>query len=794
MTRRQTHEKLELRLKQLECETNERLCAEDHLKSSELKYRTLFESSPDAILMLERGVYFDCNQRALEVFRFSSKEEFRNTSPRELSPPTLPDGQDTFTAMQQHVEHAYRNGTERFEWIHRRKDGTMFPSEVVLSKLSIGDRDVLQSLVRDITDRKEAEREVQESELKYRTLFESSPDAILMVDRMGLFDCNQAALAMFGCATKDEFIRNNLHSFSPSSQPDGENSGAAMRDHIEKALQNGSDSFEWIHQKKDGAPFPSEMSLSRLELSGRVVLQAIVRDITEKKKAEEALRESEARYRGVFDSATDAFMIISPMGRIVEVNQQASTMYGYSPEEFACLRVENLVHPDGYEDLQRHFQQLRSTGDLGAELLNKRKDGTPFNVEVRATLFNYKGERYALSVIRDVTERKRAEEERRKLQAQLQQAQKMEAIGTLAGGIAHDFNNLLTGIQGSISMMRLDVDTRHPHYPYLRDMEEIVKRGVNLTEQLLGFARGGKYEVRPADPNQLIKKTAEMFGRTRKEIIIHEQYRGGAWTVEVDRGQMEQVLLNLFVNAWQAMPEGGALVLRTENVTIDGDFAQLFRIQSGRYVRLSITDTGMGMDEETMRRIFDPFFTTKEVGKGTGLGLASAYNIVKNHGGLINVYSEKGRGSTFFVYLPASDKAIPREREKTREILRGTETVLLVDDEQMILDVGRKMLNSMDYKVLAARGGREALNVYRKNKDQIDIVVLDMIMPDINGGETYDRLKEINPNIKVILASGYSLDGQANKIMERGCNGFIQKPFDMKKLSRKIREVLDQTS
>jgi len=217
-------------------------------------------------------------------------------------------------------------------------------------------------------------------------------------------------------------------------------------------------------------------------------------------------------------------------------------------------------------------------------------------------------------------------------------------------------------------------------------------------------------------------------------------------------------------------------------------------VRPGNYVRISVTDNGVGMDEETMRCIFDPFFTTKETGKGTGLGLASAYSIIKSHGGLITVDSKKGNGSTFFIYLPASDKIVPKEKESSRMIARGTETILLVDDEEMILEIGKKMLNAMDYTVLAARGGKEALEIYQKKKDQIDVVVLDMIMPDMSGSEAFDRLKRINPDIKVVLASGYSLDGQASKIMERGCKGFIQKPFDMKRLSHKIREVVDTSN
>jgi CheY-like chemotaxis protein len=368
----------------------------------------------------------------------------------------------------------------------------------------------------------------------------------------------------------------------------------------------------------------------------------------------------------------------------------------------------------------------------------------------------------------------------------------MEAIGTLAGGIAHDFNNLLMGIQGNASLMLLDVESRHPHHEKLKGIEQYVQSGAELTKQLLGFARGGKYEVKPTDLNDLIKESAEMFGRTRKDITIQRKLQEDLWVAEVDQGQMEQVLLNLYVNAWQAMPGGGELFLQTENVVLEKDYAQPFGIRHGKYIKISVTDTGVGMDKATRERIFDPFFTTKEMGRGTGLGLACAYGIIKNHGGLINVYSEKGEGTTFNIYLPASEKEITEPQATDEEILKGRETVLLVDDEKIIIDVGTQLLHRLGYKVIVARGGKEALDIYEENQDDIDLVILDMIMPDMSGGDTYDKLKEINPSIRVLLASGYSISGQAQAILDRGCKAFIQKPFNLGELSRKVREVLDK--
>jgi len=282
-----------------------------------------------------------------------------------------------------------------------------------------------------------------------------------------------------------------------------------------------------------------------------------------------------------------------------------------------------------------------------------------------------------------------------------------------------------------------------------------------------------------------------MFGRTKKEISLYRRFEKNLWTVEVDRGQVEQVYLNLFVNAWQAMPGGGKLYLDTQNIILNEIQCSLYSLKPGKYVKVSITDTGVGMDEATKQRAFEPFFTTKGMGRGTGLGLASTYGIIKNHGGTINLYSEKGKGTTFTIYLPASEKVPIEEKMILGEVLGGTETILFIDDQDIIIKVGKEMLNALGYKVLLAKSGKEALEVFEKNKEKIDLVILDMIMPVMSGGEVYNMLKNISPHIKVILSSGYSMEGQAAEILKRGCNGFIQKPFNVGDLSKKIREVLD---
>ncbi len=297
--------------------------------------------------------------------------------------------------------------------------------------------------------------------------------------------------------------------------------------------------------------------------------------------------------------------------------------------------------------------------------------------------------------------------------------------------------------------------------------------------------------MKTVDLNDLIKTHNRIFGRTKKEVKVRGTYEKDLWAVDVDKSQIQQVLMNLYVNAWQAMPDGGELHIRTENIVLDENYTSPFNVEAGGYVKISVTDTGIGIDKEIQPRIFDPFFTTKDIGKGTGLGLASVYGIIKNHKGILNVYSEEGKGTTFNFHLPASDKEVVEEPKISETVLNGSGTILLVDDEDMIIEIGAEMLEKMGYEVLTAQSGKKAIDVYRKNRERIGLVVLDMIIPGMNGGETYDRLRKLNPDIKVLLSSGYSIDGEATKILERGCNGFIQKPFSMKQLSQKIREILD---
>jgi len=386
-------------------------------------------------------------------------------------------------------------------------------------------------------------------------------------------------------------------------------------------------------------------------------------------------------------------------------------------------------------------------------------------------------------ILDDVTEKCQAE-------TQLIQSKKKEALGTFAGGIAHNFNNLLMGIQANISLLMLKAGLNQEHCDILKTIEQYVQSGSKLAAQLMEFGKGGDCEVKPTDLNKIIEKSSEMFGRTNKDVLIHQKNQEGVWVVKADQGQLEQVFFNLYINARQAMPGGGELFIETQNVTLDENFVYSLGMNGRSFVKVSVRDTGKGMDKKTQERIFDPFYSTKKAGMGTGLGLSTVYNTIREHDGMIAVESEVGNGTVFNIFFPASAGRIPMEARPSKTMATGKGAILFVEDEELICDIGKQMLEEMGYFCLTALDGRSALEIYEEKRHQIDMVILDMAMPDMGGGETFDRLIEVNPEIKVLLSSGRGLDGEVSDILKRGCTAFIQKPFNMNELSQKIRGVM----
>ena len=499
--------------------------------------------------------------------------------------------------------------------------------------------------------------------------------------------------------------------------------------------------------------------------------------------------------RTLFEVAPFGIVIADSEARILKANPAFMAMFGTSSAELARAGAGAAPAGDALSGLVvrcRAHAAAPQTEIPAQRVTYTRRDGSIFCGTLTTTAIDFGGRMAVLGFVQDITGQVLMEKEREQISSQAQQAQKMEAIGSLAGGIAHDFNNLLMGIQGNVSLILLNKDPGHRDVAYLKNIEKTVVRGSELTRQVLGFARGGKYEVRATGLNDVIERVVTLFGRTRKEITIRRSLQEHLWAVEADAGQMEQALLNLLVNAWEAMPGGGEVVIETANVTVeDNTPGRPPDAAPGRYICITVADTGVGMDAQTQARIFEPFFTTKKTGSATGLGLSSVFGSVQNHHGFITVRSAKGRGTTFRVYLPASAPASARSiAAPTLDAGREPATLLLVEDEEMVAAIAEQMLTRIGHKVFLARSGAEAVSIYQARRAAIDLVILDLIMPGMGGAETFDRLKAIDPEVRVLLSSGYSLNGQAADILNRGCRGFIQKPFTIEQLSRKIREIL----
>jgi PAS domain S-box-containing protein len=640
-----------------------------------------------------------------------------------------------------------------------------------------------ETIKREINERIRSEEAIKESEQKFRDLVEKSLVGVYLVQD-GIFKYVNTKFAEIHGYTVAEL----LEIMGPKDLVYEED-----RPRVEEQNQRRtSGEIEFLHYEfrvntKNKKVITVEVYGSRTSYQGRPAVIGTIMDITDRKRSEEALNNERQRFQALADNAPFGMVLIDNQGNYTYLNPRFKEIFGY-----------NLTAiPNGRTWFRKAFPDPDYRHAVISEYLSDLKNPNPIQNRSKVfTVSDQEGTKREISFMigrlntgkilmtcEDITIQKR-------LEAQLLQSQKMEAIGTLAGGIAHDINNLLMTILGYTSLMLMDKTPHDSDYEKLKIIEGQVQSGADLTKQLLGFARGGKYEIKPTNLNELLTRSSDMFGRTKKEISIFLKQEKDLWTVEVDRGQIEQVFLNLFVNAWQAMPAGGELYLETGNIVLDEIYCSPYGMKPGDYVKVSITDTGAGMDEATRQRIFEPFFTTKEMGRGTGLGLASAYGVLKNHGGLINVYSEKGKGTTFTIYFPASEKTWIEEKIITNQVLGGSETILLVDDQDAVLKVGEVLLQKLGYIVYSAKSGEEALILYEQDKDKIDLVILDMVMPIMGGEETYAGLKKINPQVRVILSSGYSLNGQAVGIMNKGCNGFIQKPFNIGELSKKIREVL----
>jgi len=633
----------------------------------------------------------------------------------------------------------------------------------------------------------EREKVIQESEVRLRSITDSANDAILMVDPAGAI-CywNPAAETILGYRA-DEVLGENLHRLlSPQRYMDDHK--AAFHDFVHTGIGAVvGNTVELSAIRKDGQEIPVSLSLSSVQLNGEWHAVGILRDISELKRAEKELRESEERFKALSEASFGG-IIIHDKGLILECNQGLSGITGFSYAEHIGMNGLELIAP---ESLDTVLANIRSGYDQSYEVEGVRKDGSRYPLAIRGKNVTYKGRDVRVIEFRDITRRKRAEAEHEKLQLQLNQAQKLESVGRLAGGVAHEFNNKLMVIMGSAELAYMNMHDHERLSRYLNEITRAAEYSRDIAAQLLAFSRKNLTIARVVNPNRIIEETAKTLPR-----LIGEHIRctflmaDNVWSIRIDPVQLDQIIMNMAVNARDAMPDGGEFSIATGNWTLDKtDCESITDAVPGEYVRISFRDTGIGMDNETISRIFEPFFTTKEIGKGTGLGLATIYGIVRQNDGYIQVVSEPGHGAEFLVYLPRHKDA-PHEKLAVDCVpLSGSGSILLVEDEEAVRKMALIFLKTLGYTVHEAVSPMHAIELASDPSIAIDLVITDVVMPEMNGKVMMDRIGEIRPGIPSIYVSGYSSDVLP---IDGECDGlhFIQKPYNMKLLSEYIRKVM----
>ncbi|MEW6510999.1 MAG: PAS domain S-box protein [Bacteroidota bacterium] len=757
------------------------------------KYNTLFRGVIDAVFLVDPrdGAIIDVNPQALRLTGRRRNELIGSSI------------FDLHAEDYQASAHAAFERVRTAKWVAQigpvdyvRKNGKRVPTEMTASLVSLGDRNVIVAILRDLSEQKRAEVKLAASEELLRIIVEGTLDMFFYVhDVKGIFTYISPSVERITGHTaafwKDHYTKSLTD--SPIN--------LQVREYTERAMREGIAAPAYLCEvyHADGRRLLLEINEKPVFKEGKVIgVQGVARDITERKRLEEAILESRDTLNRILNQTPLAVMVLDPRGNLVDVNEAWLRLFGAPGKEAVVGRV-NVFHArvfkkSGLSDNVAAAYKGQIV-DIPSVVIDPRSASPDLQLTgaertVHARMFPVTGGNAMLTnvvgMLEDVTDRRRLEE-------QLIQSQKMESIGLLAGGIAHDFNNILGGILGYASFVKSQVPKEDKIFPHLETIERSALRAAELTSQLLAFARGGKYVVGPMAINDLIGETVELLrGSIEKNIQLQASLDPSSPVIEADASQMQQVLMNLCINARDAMPGGGTLTIGTQRLDRPDAFLQtVLDARWGPYVKIDIADTGVGIDRTIRGKIFDPFFTTKEKGKGTGLGLATVYGIVKNHGGFINVESEVGVGTTFSVYIPAVEKAAERAAATESGPTRGRETILIVDDEETIRTLVSDILQDKGYAVVGAGDGRAAVEIYNERGREIDLVILDMTMPGMGGPETFDKLKSMNPDVRVILSTGYSQDERARDLLARGVKAFVQKPYRIDDLAVAVRRVLD---
>ncbi len=747
--------------------------------------RSLFwENARDILLVIRgNGRILDANRKAVEAYGYGRNELLSLRIHDLRDPATVPlvDGQ---------MAEADRGGI-LFETVHRRKDGSRFPVEVSSLGGVIGTERVLLSVIRDITLRKEAEQRIADALEFNRKILDASPLCIMTYDASGQCISASGPTRHIIGAAPEQILAQNFREIGPFRR-------TGLADLAETALKSGTE--RWMEMQTTstfGKEVWLDCRLVPFSSRGEPHLLLLCTDLKDHRQAEESLRRTTETLTSLIHASPLAIVAFDPEGIIQSWNPAAERMFGWTAEE-----AVGRFHPIVPDDFREEFRVLRETAVEGKsftdlELRRRRKDGSPIDLRVSTSpIRGAEGDITGImSIIADVTEKKRVEAELRRMEEQLRQAQKMEAVGRLAGGIAHDFNNLLTAVVGYSDLILSRLPENDPVRREVESIRKAGERASSLTRQLLAFSRRQVLQPRRLDLNGVVSAMEEMLRRLiGEDVLLVTVLPENLWAVRADPGQIEQVIVNLALNSRDAMPEGGTLIIETANVELGESCVHRHEtVKPGSYVMLAVSDTGTGMDESTMSHIFEPFFTTKEVGKGTGLGLATVYGIVKQSGGYVWPCSEPEHGTTFKVYLPreGSPAEEPEAEHRPSPAADGAETVLVAEDEDMVRTLVGEILRQQGYEVLEAYRGSEALEMSERHEGPIHLLITDVVMPGMSGPDLARRFTSLRPEARVLFMSGYTDDAIVHHgVLDPGTE-YIQKPFTAAGLCARVRRLLD---
>ena len=830
MIKKPSCEELEKRIQELEHAESERKRGDEALKESEERLKALSEASFEAIFLSEKGICLDQNQTAERIFGFTRAEAVGRHGTEWIVPED----------REQVNNNMLSNYKKPYEATALRRDGTTFPCEIQGRRINYQDRSIRITALRDITERRRAEKELLKSEERFKRIFENLQDVYYEAGMDGTILEVSPSIDKFSLYNRKDLIGKSLYEIYVDPKERDE--------FVELILDKGMvNDYEIILKDKDGSQRPCSITtlLMRDSQGTPVKLVGSMHDISERKQADEALRESEDRYRTLVGTIPDPVVVYDSEGRATYVNNAFVRVYGWSREELMGGRID-FVPPEETGATQEAWRRTLEDGTVFFETKRWNKNGDLLDIQLRTAILRDQEGKHVLSIVihRDVTalkqaetalrkahdelevrvekrtvelakaneelcekiaESKQAEEEKLALERQVRHAQKLESLGVLAGGIAHDFNNILMAILGNADLALDELSPMSPARGSIREIEKAAKRAAELVKQMLAYSGKGRFVVEPIDVGGLIEEISHLLEVSiSKKSVLKHNLAENLPTFDGDVTQIRQVIMNLITNASEAIGDkSGVIALSTGAMDCDraylDDINEVVRaslaesLPEGVYTYIEVADTGCGMDAQTIEKVFDPFFTTKFTGRG--LGMSAVLGIVRGHRGALKIYSEVGKGTTFKILFPANELpdngfAVRRKDQAEGKDWRGSGIVLIADDEETVCTVVKKMLELMGFSVLTVPDGREALKLFREHANEIVCVLLDLTMPHMDGEEAFRVMRRLHPGVTVILCSGYNEHDATQRFAGKGLAGFIQKPYNMAALRKKLMEVL----